>query len=268
MDEGTVTNKYEIGKLYHIDVDKLHPDPNQPRKYFNPEAQKQLEESIRDAGLLSPVCFRLDGDDLILVAGERRLRAAKEIGLEKISAILIPEGASASQLSLIENLNREDLTPVEKAEALNRYKKEKNLSNRDLSREVHKSDATISEILTLMKLPPDIRAIARESSKWSIRRLLQIAKQPNEEKRRKLFDLAKEQDLTGDELKSITRKRIVERTKASFTIAALGTFRSHYSKIDMPSIDQAEKDTLRQGMEKLRDFIEEKLQDDFGVPKH
>jgi len=111
--------QYEKGKLYNIYVIDFRKDPNQPRKYFDSEALEELAASIKKHGILQPVLFR-PGDQgwLNIVAGDRRIEAAKKVGVNVVPALLV-EG-SADEIALVENLQRKDLKPVEEAEALER----------------------------------------------------------------------------------------------------------------------------------------------------
>ena len=102
---------YTKGKLYEIPFGDLQADPNQPRKYFDSIALQDLVDSIKTHGLLTPILFRVDQEgNLFVVAGERRLRAAKEAGHETIRAILV-EG-NHKEIALVENIQRADLTPT------------------------------------------------------------------------------------------------------------------------------------------------------------
>ena len=125
-----MTTSYEKGKLYQIPITDLVPDPDQPRKVIDPEALTELVTSIEKFGIIQPILFRHAQDRLYIVAGERRYQAARQIGITTLPAIYI-EGNYA-EISLIENLQRQDLTCVEEAEALERLMKEQNLTQEQL----------------------------------------------------------------------------------------------------------------------------------------
>jgi len=122
---------YERGKLYEVPVIDFKNDPNQPRKYMDPQGLEELAASIRTHGILEPVLFR-SGDQgwVIIVAGERRLAAAKMAGLHVIPGICV-EGNHA-EIALVENLLRQDLTTVEEAEALQRLKDDQQYTGANL----------------------------------------------------------------------------------------------------------------------------------------
>ena len=112
-------NDYPEGSFLRVAVDLVRPNPYQPRQHFDPEKLAELSQSIRRQGVLQPIVVRRDeAGQIFVVAGERRLRAAKMAGLEKIPAI-VTKGHPA-EIALIENLQREDLSPLEEAEALAR----------------------------------------------------------------------------------------------------------------------------------------------------
>ena len=118
--------------VYQIDLESISPNPDQPRKYFNEDAQRELQESIKVHGILQPLILAKRGDGYIIVAGERRYRAAKAVGMATVPALVKRiDDSLMREISLIENLQREDLNPIEEAEAidelirLNGYTQEK-----------------------------------------------------------------------------------------------------------------------------------------------
>ena len=109
---------YENGKLYELPPDALQPDPNQPRKVVEQQALDELTASVARIGIVQPIIFRQgEAESLIVVAGERRLAAAGAANLATIPAVFIQ--GDYAEVALVENLLRQDLTPVEEAEALN-----------------------------------------------------------------------------------------------------------------------------------------------------
>lgn len=166
---------YSKGILYQINVKDLQADPSQPRKYFDPAAQEDLVNSLQKQGVLQPILFRAGEDGaLLVVAGERRLQAAKEAGLETIPAILV-EGNYA-EIALVENLLRQDLTAIEVAEALNQIMKEHGYNQEQITTIIGKSKSTVSEILSLTRLPDEIRNECRNDPSASRKALIAIAK--------------------------------------------------------------------------------------------
>ena len=121
------------GQLYEFDVDQLETDPNQPRKYFDDVALESLGKSITKNGVLQPILFRKDEESgkLIIVAGERRLAATLKENIPEIPGIYFDGDHEAA--ALVENFCREDLTPIEQAEAFKQYKEKKNCGNEEIA---------------------------------------------------------------------------------------------------------------------------------------
>jgi len=165
---------YDKGKLYQLDLAQLQADPNQPRKYIDPQALEELAASIAQHGVLEPILFRVAEGLLYVVAGERRVEAAKKAGLTTIPAISV-EGNYA-EIAIVENLLRQDLTAVEEAEALQALMTEQKYTHEQLAGILGKARVTITEILSLNRLPQEIRDECRSSSATARRTLVEIAR--------------------------------------------------------------------------------------------
>lgn len=153
-------------EVIQIDVDKILPNEYQPRKVFRDAALLELSTSIKEKGILQPVIVSRLGDGTFrLVAGERRWRAAALAGLKKIPA-LVKEVSSqdAIEIALIENIQREELNPVETADAFNRLLRDFHLTQEDLSKRVGKDRATIANYLRILKLPDEIKSLINSST--------------------------------------------------------------------------------------------------------
>lgn len=175
MAETKAKTTYVKGKLYQIPCGDLQTDPNQPRKFFDKAALEDLTASMEKEGVLQPVLFRVgESGEPILVAGERRLLAAKDAGLKTVPAILI-EG-NYTQIALMENLFREDLTVMEHAEALELVRLELDYTQEQLGIFIRKAKSTVSEILSLNELPDKIRKECRSNPLISRKALIAIAK--------------------------------------------------------------------------------------------
>lgn len=197
-------------ELYTIDINKLHPDENQPRKTFDETALNELAESIKTMGVLQPVLFRKDEDNkYIIVAGERRYRAGLLAGLKEIPAIYID--GNPSEIALVENMLREDLTPVEEAEALAKMRDDHNYTQEQLAKLLGMSRNTISEILCINNLPEEIRNDCREDFKCSKSKLIEISKEKTPEKMKKLYDNVRKMNMTTLELRELRKKSNVQR---------------------------------------------------------
>ncbi len=153
--------------LLWLRVDSIRANPNQPRRHFDDEALRGLAESIRQDGVMQPVVVRraADGDGYELVAGERRLRASRLAGLETIPAILraVDDRASA-ELALVENLQRADLNPVERAQAFRALADRYQLTHAQIGERVGMDRASVSNHLRLLDLDDEILAMVGEGS--------------------------------------------------------------------------------------------------------
>jgi len=139
--------------IQEIDVDSIIPNIYQPRSYFNEEALKELSESIKKHGLLQPVIVVKKDDGYMLIAGERRLRATKLANLDTIKAIVADiESENLRELALIENIQREDLNPIELANAYRELIEQYNITHDELSNIIHKSRTQITNTLRLLNL--------------------------------------------------------------------------------------------------------------------
>jgi ParB family transcriptional regulator, chromosome partitioning protein len=153
------TETIESEKLREIDIDRIVPNTQQPRKHFNEEALNELADSIRAHGLIQPVVVRSLPENLYeLIAGERRWRAAQRAGLMRLPALVREPGEDSSlELALIENLQREDLNPIEEAQAYEKLIVEYGLTQEEVARRVGKSRVTITNMLRLLRLPPEVQ---------------------------------------------------------------------------------------------------------------
>lgn len=164
-----------------IPIAEFQPDPNQPRKYFDEIALNELSESIKQYGVLQPIIYYVnESGQKIIVAGERRYQAAKRAQLSEIPAIVI-DGREADKVALIENILRQDLTPFEEAEALQRLKEKYKYSNEKLSQVFTKSPSIISETLSINKLPDAIKERYKANPQLAKRDLIKIARMRSEE---------------------------------------------------------------------------------------
>lgn len=169
----------EILSVIDINLDKIRLNPNQPRKFFDDEKLDELAESIRRNGIIQPVVVRpVDGGSFELVAGERRFRAAVHAGLRSIPAVArILNDLETLELALIENTQREDIKPLERADAYRRLIDSFGLTQEQVAERVGKSRSAVANTLRLLNLPlPIIESLDREEiSEGHARALLSIA---------------------------------------------------------------------------------------------
>ncbi|MCK9363010.1 MAG: ParB/RepB/Spo0J family partition protein [Syntrophales bacterium] len=170
---------HQKGNLYQIPITDFKLDPAQPRKVVDPDALAELAVSIAKFGILQPLLFReAEQGWVYIVAGERRFQAAQQAGLLVIPAICVT--GDYAEIALIENLQRQDLTIVEEAEALQRLKDEKKYTDEQLSGVIGKARQTVSDILNLNRLPLDIRDKCRGDRQISRRTLIDISRKKQE----------------------------------------------------------------------------------------
>jgi ParB family chromosome partitioning protein len=144
--------------IIEIELDKIVPNEYQPRKVFNDEKLRELAASIREQGVIQPVIVHRAGAGYQLIAGERRWRASRLAGLKTIPA-LVKEATKREllEMALIENIQREDLNPLEAAEAYKRLQDEFKLTQEDLAKRVGKERSTVTNFLRLLGLPKEIK---------------------------------------------------------------------------------------------------------------
>lgn len=145
----------EVGKaaVWELDMNMIEPNRKQPRKYFDETALEELAVSIKTYGMIQPVVVRKNGEYYEIIAGERRWRAAKIVGLKKIPVIEKKwKEAEAFEAALVENLQREDLNAIEEAESYHRLQEDFGLSQEQISDKVGKKRSTISNSLRLLQL--------------------------------------------------------------------------------------------------------------------
>ena len=148
----------EKGFVLEMDIESLTPNLFQPRKNFDKEKMEELKGSIKKHGIIQPIVVRKIANGYEIVAGERRLKAAKEIGLKKIPAIIKSINNEKSlEIALVENIQREDLNPVEQANAFKRLIDEFNLTQQELAEVTGKSRALVTNTIRLLKLNPEIQ---------------------------------------------------------------------------------------------------------------
>lgn len=157
--ENTVEEPENTGGPQTLKIAQLEPKGDQPRKYFDTEALSQLAESIAAHGVLQPILVRkMEDGRYQIIAGERRFRAAKMAGLNEVPVVIMDSGEQqAAQIALIENVQREDLNPLEEAAAYRSLATEYHLSQEEIARQIGKSRSAIANALRLLDLPEEVR---------------------------------------------------------------------------------------------------------------
>ncbi|MCC7497959.1 MAG: ParB/RepB/Spo0J family partition protein [Bryobacterales bacterium] len=158
-----VTPEPSAETVTRIAIDQIDPNPLQPRSQFQPESLHELAQSIESNGIIQPLVVRKSGSRFQLIAGERRWRAAKLAGLTRVPVVLqdFPEDRLL-EITLIENIQREDLNPIEVAHAFQRLAKDANLSHEEIGQRTGKDRATVTNTLRLLRLPQSVQQLLSE----------------------------------------------------------------------------------------------------------
>lgn len=167
-----ITPEVKKDSVFYVEINKVRPNPQQPRHDFDDEGLKELSKSIRKYGVLQPLLVSKVEEESSrgmnvyyqLIAGERRLRGAKQAGLPHVPVIIrddLDEPRASLEVALIENLQRTDLNPVEEAEAYDRLSREFGLTQKEIAEKVSKSREVVANAIRLLGLPKDIRETLR-----------------------------------------------------------------------------------------------------------
>lgn len=150
-----------------VPLETIQPNPEQPRKHFDQKSLEELASSIKQYGIIQPLVLAPTGDSYLIIAGERRWRAAKIAGLKTVPAILrTPQESETLELALIENVQRVDLSPLEQAVSIEQLHQQFSLSYSEIAKRLGKAETTLSNIVRLLQLPEDA-AIALRDQKIS-----------------------------------------------------------------------------------------------------
>jgi ParB family chromosome partitioning protein len=206
------SNLLEEGEhVTDVSVNEIRPNPYQPRKEFDPAAIEELSQSIREHGIIQPLIVRKSIKGYELVAGERRLRAAKEAGLKKVPVVVKEyTDQKLMEIALIENLQREDLNPLEEAEAYEKLIAHYSYTQEALAKKIGKSRPHVANMLRLLQLPQKIRKLVASSalSMGHARALLPVEK---EELQLQLAQDAVKKGLSVRQLEEIVKQLNVSR---------------------------------------------------------
>lgn len=201
----------EDSQAMEIELKKIHPREDQPRKAFNEKALESLKNSIEEHGVLQPLLLRKKGEDYEIIAGERRYRAAKLAGLKKIPGLVKDlDDESVEVISLIENIQREDLNPIEEAESYDQLMNKYSYTQMEVSKRLGKSRSYIANTLRLLNLDGESRRYLTEGKITSsqARSLLSIEEGP---KRKEYLDRLLNKKANVRDLEKAARKKVVKK---------------------------------------------------------
>jgi len=188
-----------------IPIDSLTPNPDQPRKIFGDI--DDLVSSIKEKGVLEPILVRPDGDRFQIIAGERRFRASREAGLSQVPCIEIDvDDRGVLEISLIENLQRLDLSPFEEADGLQKLTEKFLYTHEEIARKLGKSRTSITETLSLNNIPVELRGLCHEAGITARSTLLQIARLGSAETMARMIHEIRRSGLTRDDVRKLKDK--------------------------------------------------------------
>jgi len=251
------TETYMPNQFYAVPLAELQADPNQPRKYFDPQALEELTSSVVQHGILDPILFRQDKKTgvLYVVAGERRCAAARKANLSAVPAVFI-DSENYAEIALVENILRQDLNPVEEAEALKRLQDDHAYKQEDLARIIGKSTVNISETLSLTKLPQEIRDECRQDPTVPKNFLITLAR--NKQERSMLSQYAKYKQQRA-KVAEQTSPASVRRNPAETLAASLEASGKKVAAMDMNSLTGGDLTLVIEAMTGLKDNLENAL---------
>jgi len=147
--------------LAEIEISQISPNPYQPRKFFDEAAIEELTRSVREHGIVQPLVVTRSGNQFRLIAGERRFRAARKAGLSTVPVVIkeLAREGDALEIALIENIQREDLNPMEEATAYQQLHQEFGLTQEEIARRVGKERSTVANFLRLLRLPESVKKL-------------------------------------------------------------------------------------------------------------
>ncbi len=215
--------------IMEIDVNEIDPNIDQPRKHFDSEALEGLSQSIKTYGIVQPIIVRRRQDRYSIIAGERRYRAARMAGLKSVPVVVKDcSDAELMEVSLVENLQREDLNPIEEAEAMQMLMAEHALTQEELSSRLGKSRSAVANTLRLLNLPESIRSMVISGALTGGHARCLVALKSDQQKQRLANRIVAE---------GLSVRAVEELVKAAGSVPAA----RHKKKSAPPEIESAEK---------------------------
>jgi len=210
--DDTTDERFIPSSINEIDLDNIHANPTQPRQDFDQQALEELAASIKSIGIIQPITLRQEEDgSYMIVAGERRFRAAQMAGLESVPAYVRKvSDDDVMEMALIENIQREDLNAVEVALAYQQLQLKQQCTQDELAQRVGKSRATVANFMRLLRLPAEIQ-LALKAKKLSMGHARAILPIEEPEQQVKLFHIICDQDLSVRKVEALVKDYIEGR---------------------------------------------------------
>lgn len=248
VDELTAKHSESIGQL--IDIRRIEPNPHQPRKRFGD--LREMIMSVKEKGILEPILVRAHRGRYQIIAGERRYQAAREAGLQRVPCIEVDVDARGMlEISLIENLQRLDLTPFEESAAIQRLCDQFRYTHDEIARKLGKSRTVITEALSLNKMPEDVQDRCRQADISSKSMLLQIVRQDSVEEMHRLLDKITSEGITREQARGYrgTSKPAGKRARP-YTFRYEPDDHAFRVRLTFPK-DEVDRDELIQALERI-----------------
>lgn len=232
-----------VGAIAEIEIEKIHPNPDQPRTQFSKEALEELAISIRELGIIQPITVRKNSNDsFTIISGERRYRASKLAGLETLPAyIRLADDQTMLEMALVENIQREELDSIEIALSYQRLIDECNLTQEAMSDRVGKKRSTVTNYLRLLKLQPIVQAGLRDKM-ISMGHARAIVSVENEEDQMKIYENIIAKDLSVRQVEDAVRKLRQAENETSGTKTAIPTLPEKYVEVQESLSSKLESD--------------------------
>jgi len=226
---GSLEGRRRLGGAFLIDLDRIEPDPDQPRKRFDTIAQRELNASVARLGILQPITVRFVEERNIyrIITGQRRFEAAKQANLQRLPCwVQTPKDDEVLLHQIVENWQRADMHPFDLADALARLRDGNGYTQKQIAEETGKSEGEISKLLSLLTLAPDVQQIARADNTGRItkRHLCAVGNVEKSEQRR-LIEKALSESLTAAELEGIVGDGRKNKSTAAKTGAPVQNIR-------------------------------------------
>ena len=241
--------------MLEIPISEIKDNPYQPRLFFDEDKLEELKKSITTSGVIQPIIIREEEKQYILVAGERRLRAAKMAGLRTVPAIITDN--DPIEISLIENIQRENLNPLEEANAYQKMIEVHKYTQKKLSDVLGKGRSTITETLSLLKLPEEIKKECRRAD-ISKRALIEIVKIKSSNKQKKEFAKLINKESNSNDLRD--KVRVSSKTKVDKILNKSESFRKWIEKINITDLPEESIYEFKNVMTLIKEIIENKIE--------
>jgi ParB family chromosome partitioning protein len=258
VEEITSTRSESIGRM--IDIRRLEPNPHQPRRDFGDLSE--MVASVKEKGILEPILVRSHEGKYQIIAGERRYQAARTAGLQRVPCIEVDVDARGMlEISLIENLQRRDLTAFEESAAIQRLCDQFRYTHEEIARKLGKSRTVITEVLSLNRMPEEIQQRCRQADINSKSMLLQIVRQPTVDDMHRLLDKITGEGITREEAREFNKNESGRRPPRNFTYRFRPDDRDYQFTIrfNRPSVEREELILA------LRDMVD-RLSQEFESP--